>query len=55
MNQTVEESKCLWRIKNEYTKEAVGSDDLMAQWKKMEAEKIANIDALKELVKKYNN
>ncbi|MDP1625092.1 MAG: hypothetical protein Q8L64_04955 [bacterium] len=54
MNQLVEESKSLWRIKNEYSKEAVGSDDIMAQWKKMEAEKIANIAVLKELIKKYN-
>ena len=54
MNQLVEESKSLWRIKNEYSSEAVGSDDIMNQWKKMEAEKIANIEALKNLIKKYN-
>lgn len=55
MNQLVEESKSLWRIKNEYSAEAVGSDDIMNQWKKMEAEKISNIETLKELIKKYNS
>lgn len=53
MNQAVEESKSVWRIKNEYMQEAVGSDDMMAFWKKIEKEKEDRIAELQTLIAKY--
>ena len=53
-NQLVQESKSLWRIKNEYMREAVGSDDLMNFWKKLEKDKEEHITELQQLLKKYN-
>lgn len=55
MNQVVQESKSLWRIKNEYMREAVGSDDIMAFWKKLEKDKETHINELQALIKKYNS
>lgn len=54
MNQAVQESKSLWRIKNQYMQEAVGSDDMMSFWKKMEKEKEERITEIQALIKKYN-
>lgn len=54
MNQMVQESKSLWRIKNEYMKEAVGTEDLMAVWKELEKDKEVQIVKLQELIKKYS-
>lgn len=53
MNQAVQESKSLWRIKNQYEPESVGSDDVMALWKKMEKEKEDNLAELQALITKY--
>lgn len=55
MNQAVQESKSVWRIKNEYMQEAVGSDDIMAFWKKLEKDKEEHIKELQELIKKHNS
>ncbi len=53
MNQAVQESKSLWRIKNQYMQESVGSDDIMAFWKKLEKEKEERIQELQDLIKKH--
>jgi hypothetical protein len=54
MNQLVQESKSVWRIKNQYMQEAVGSDDMMALWKEIEKAKEDHITKLQALIKKYN-
>ena len=54
MNQLVQESKSVWRIKNQYMQEAVGSDDVMATWKEIEKTKEEQIVKLQALIKKYN-
>ncbi|HEY0908420.1 MAG TPA: hypothetical protein VGE35_03680 [Candidatus Paceibacterota bacterium] len=54
MNQAVQESKSVWRIKNQYMQEAVGSDDMMNLWKEIEKTKEEQIDKLQALIKKYN-
>jgi len=54
MNQLVQESKSVWRIKNQYMQEAVGSDDVMAVWKEIEKSKEEQITKLQTLIKKYN-
>lgn len=54
MVQIVQENKSVWRIKNEYMKDAVGNDDIMATWKKIEKDKEAHIVELQALIKKYN-
>ena len=54
MNQLVQESKSLHRIKNEYMQEAVGSDDIMGIWKELEKSKEEAITKLQALVAKYN-
>ena len=55
MNQAVEESKSLWRIKKHYEPASVGNDDMMAIWKKLEKQKEENIAELQALVAKYTN
>ncbi len=55
MNQAVQEAKSLWRIKNVYTAEAVGSDDIMALWKKIEKTKEEQISELQTLIAKYSS
>ncbi|HEU5114687.1 MAG TPA: hypothetical protein VFT82_02890 [Candidatus Paceibacterota bacterium] len=54
MNQVVQESKSLWRIKNEYMQESVGSDDIMGMWKKLEKQKEDTVKELQDLIKKHN-
>ncbi len=54
MNQAVQESKSLWRIKNQYMQEAVGSDDMMNLWKKIEKSKEEQILELQALIAKYS-
>ena len=54
MNQLVQESKSLQRIKNVYMQEAVGSDDIMSIWKELEKAKEDAITKLQALVTKYN-
>lgn len=54
MNQAVQESKSVWRIKNQYMQEAVGSDDMMVLWKEIEKTKEDQIAKLRALIKKYS-
>ena len=54
MNQLVQESKSVWRIKNEYMQEAIGNDELMALWKRLESEKGAAIEEMQKILKKIS-
>jgi len=51
MMQLTEEHKSLWRIKNEYIKDAKGSKDILAFWKKMVIEKETHIQELQSFLK----
>ena len=51
MHQLTQESKSLWRIKNNYHNEA-SSEEEKSFWKKLESEKEAAIAELKSLIKK---
>lgn len=51
MHQLTQESKSLWRIKNNYTNESL-SDEERAFWTKLAAEKEAHVTELKALIKK---
>ena len=53
MNQMVQEHKSLWRVQNMYLKDAKGSDDCIAFWKKMEQDKKDHIQELQLLIQKY--
>lgn len=54
MNQAVQESKSLWRIKNQYEQESIGSEDIMTLWRKMEKQKEDNVSELQALIAKYS-
>ncbi|MEI6022445.1 MAG: hypothetical protein WCQ32_01210 [bacterium] len=51
MNQITQESKSLWRIKNNYQKEAKNKD-LKAFWTKLAKEKEAHLKEMKDFLKK---
>lgn len=53
MNQMVQEHKSLWRIKNEYKKDAGDCGDCEKFWQKLEEEKESHAKELEELVKKH--
>ncbi|MEK7636351.1 MAG: hypothetical protein AAB362_01585 [Patescibacteria group bacterium] len=53
MLQLVQENKSLWRIKNEYLKDAGDCDDCKDFWKKMKIDKENSLKELTELVKKH--
>jgi len=53
MEQAVEESKSLWRIKEQYKKDALGSNDCLAFWSKLEHDKEDHIRELKKLIKAH--
>jgi hypothetical protein len=50
----VQESKSVWRIKNQYMQEAIGNDELMALWKKLESDKEAAVEEMQKILKKIN-
>ena len=54
MNQAVEDSKSVWRIHNQYMQEAVGNDELMVLWKKIEKQKEESITEMQALIKKLS-
>ncbi len=54
MNQMVQESKSVWRIKNQYMQEAIGNDELMALWKKLESDKEAAVEEMQKILRKIN-
>ncbi len=53
MLQLTQENKSLWRIKNEYIKDAAGCGECAEYWKKLQKEKEAHIAELVILVKKH--
>lgn len=53
MNQVVQEHKSLWRIKNEYLKDAGDNDECKGYWEKLAKDKEAQVKDLTELVKKH--
>ena len=53
MLQLTQENKSLWRIKNEYLKDAQMSEDSKAYWQSMEADKEKHVSDLLALVKKH--
>lgn len=53
MNQMVQEHKSLWRIKNEYIKDAGDCEECKKFWQKMEAEKEKHVQELEVLIKKH--
>jgi hypothetical protein len=50
MTQLVQEQKSLWRIKNEYMKDAGKDKDLKAFWTEVATEKQVLIDDLKAVI-----
>lgn len=50
--QITQENKTLWRIKNNYKKEAAGCPECQKFWEKLEKEGEENIAMLEELIKK---
>lgn len=50
MNQIVEESQSLWRIKKEYKGNAANCEGCMEFWEKMERDKEEHIEELEELL-----
>ena len=53
MLQMVQEHKSLWRIKNEYMKDAEDCDNCKSFWAKMEKDKEDHIKELTELLKSH--
>lgn len=53
VEQIVDESKSLWRIKNTYKKDASGCSECMAFWGKLEEDKEDHIKELQELIKNH--
>lgn len=51
MMQLTQEAKSLWRIKDQYMKDAEGNAECVAFWEKMVNDKEAHIAELEELVK----
>lgn len=53
MLQVVEEHKALWRIKDEYLKDAKQTPDVKKMWLKIAKEKEAHVKELLGLLKKH--
>ncbi|MCI0620026.1 hypothetical protein L0Y40_03305 [Candidatus Wolfebacteria bacterium] len=53
IEQLAQEHKSLWRIKDEYMKDAEGHADCQTFWKKMEQDKEEHIRDLTKLVKEH--
>ena len=53
MLQATEEHKSLWRIKDEYLKDAEGADDCKAFWQALAMDKEKHIQDLEALIKKH--
>jgi hypothetical protein len=53
MEQIVDESKSLWRIKNTYKKDASDCSECMAFWGKLEEDKEDHIKELQDLIKTH--
>lgn len=53
MRQLVEEHTSLWRIKDDYMKDAADCAECKALWEKLMADKEAHITELQALIKKH--
>jgi hypothetical protein len=53
MNQLVQESQSLWRIKREYIAGASHCEDCKAYWEKLVKDKERHIDELEKIVTKH--
>lgn len=53
MKQLVQEHKSLWRIKNNYLKDASGHDDCITFWNELATQKEKVVEELTALLKKY--
>lgn len=53
MAQLVEEHKSLWRIKDQYKKDAGDCGECNEYWEKMVIDKESHINELLELIKKH--
>jgi len=53
MKQLVQENKSLWRIKNDYKKDAGTCVECSTFWKKMEKDKEDHVAELTGLIKKH--
>ena len=53
MAQAVEESQSLWRIKNEYKKDAKECEECRKFWEKMEKDKEKHCKDLQDLISKH--
>lgn len=53
MLQLTQEHKSLWRIKNEYSKDAGDCDACKTFWRKMEQDKEAHIKELEALLRQH--
>ena len=51
--QITEEHKSLWRIKNEYMKDASKASDCKAFWAKLAKDKETHIKELEKLIRKH--
>lgn len=51
--QATQEHKSLWRIKDNYKKDADGCAECTAFWAKMEKDKEAHVAELEEMIKKH--
>ena len=51
MTQLTQESRSLWRIKNEYKKDAAKNKELAGFWAELVSEKEALIEDLKTIIK----
>ncbi|MCC7436828.1 hypothetical protein IT402_03080 [Candidatus Nomurabacteria bacterium] len=54
MHQLTQESKSLWRIKNNYLNESLTEEE-KAFWEKLAKDKDSHITELKDLIKKHLN
>lgn len=53
MLQLVQENKSLWRVKNEYKKDANGCEECKKFWQKMEKDKENHVLELTALLKNH--
>ncbi|MFA5997046.1 MAG: hypothetical protein WC791_01000 [Candidatus Paceibacterota bacterium] len=53
LSQATQEHRSLWRIKNEYIKDAEGCAECSAFWVKMEKDKEDHVAELEALIKKH--
>jgi hypothetical protein len=53
MEQIVDESKSLWRIKNTYKKDASGCSGCITFWESLEKDKENHVKELQDLIKNH--